>query len=113
MNKKIGLLLFCLFTFFVFNLNCYAFDYVIDGYNVDIVVREDNTLSVKETIKVNFSVYKHGIYRIIPLVNQVKRDDGTDAGNEIGRDHLRRSGRVSEDRLCRCGRGGKERGNLV
>ena len=83
MNKKIGLLLFCFFTFFVLNLICYAFDYVIDEYNVDIVVREDNTLSVKETIKVNFKVYKHGIYRIIPLVNQVKREDGTAERNRV------------------------------
>ncbi len=51
------------------------YDYYIDGYDVNIVVNEDNTLSVTEKITANFNNAKHGIYRYIPLKNQIERED--------------------------------------
>lgn len=83
MNKKISLVLFCLFTFFLFNLNCYAYDYDILNYDIDIVVNENNLLKIKETIEVNFNEYRHGIYRTIPLVNDVTRIDGSHEKNRV------------------------------
>lgn len=51
--------------------------YTIDKYDVNIIVNEDNTLDVTENIVANFEVPKHGIYRYIPVVNQIKRTDGS------------------------------------
>ena len=53
------------------------YDYVIDSYNVDIKVNENNTYDITETIGTYFNVSKHGIYRTIPLRNTVQRLDGT------------------------------------
>lgn len=38
---------------------------------------KDNTYQIKEHIEVNFKSKSHGIYRDIPLVNDVKREDGS------------------------------------
>lgn len=56
-------------------------DFVIDSYDVNIVVNEDNSLDIIETIGVYFNEYKHGIYRNIPLKNKIKRNDGTTSEN--------------------------------
>lgn len=53
------------------------YDYVIDNYNVDIKVNENNTYDITETIGAYFNVAKHGIFRTIPLTNTVRRLDGT------------------------------------
>ncbi len=54
-----------------------SYDYLIDGYDIDIVVGENNVLEVTEKLKVYFNVRKHGIFRRIPLVNDVTRLDGS------------------------------------
>lgn len=59
----------------------YNYDYTIDYYMVDIVVHENNTLDITETITANFNVAKHGIFRTIPLKNKVVRLDGTTSKN--------------------------------
>ena len=56
--------------------------YIIDKYKVNIVVNEDNTFEVTETITAYFNVAKHGIYRKIPLKNHVTRLDGTTSDNK-------------------------------
>ena len=56
-------------------------DYVIDYYDVDIKVNENNTLDITETITAYFNINKHGIFRTIPLRNEVKRLDGTTTKN--------------------------------
>lgn len=83
MNNKVKNFIFCLFTFFLFSLNCYAYDYVIDNYDVVINVGENNKLSIKETIDVNFNTYKHGIIRNVPKVNTIYREDGTKEKNKV------------------------------
>lgn len=83
MNRKIINLLFCIFTFFLFSLNCYANDYDITKYNVEIVVDEHNKYSIKENIDTYFNVSKHGIIRRIPLYNNIKRQDGINEKNRV------------------------------
>ncbi len=57
------------------------YDYVIDKYNIEINVNENNTLNITENILAVFTVPKHGIIRNIPLENNVKRTDGTTTTN--------------------------------
>lgn len=57
------------------------YDYVIDNYDVNMVVNEDNTFNIIETITANFNVPKHGIFRKIPLKNKIVRLDGTTSTN--------------------------------
>lgn len=57
-------------------------DYVIDSYDINIKVNENNTYDITENITAYFNTYKHGIYRTIPLKNKVVRLDGT---SEINR----------------------------
>ena len=83
MNRKITNLLFCVFTFFLFSLNCYANDYDITKYDVEIVVDEHNKYSIKENIDTYFNVSKHGIVRKIPLYNNIKRQDGNNEKNRV------------------------------
>ena len=49
------------------------YEYVIDSYNIDIKVNEDNTYDITETIDAYFNVSKHGIFRTIPLTNTITR----------------------------------------
>lgn len=58
-----------------------SYDYVIDKYDVNIVVNENNTFDITETITAYFNVSKHGIFRIIPLKNTITRLDGTTSTN--------------------------------
>lgn len=52
-------------------------DYYISAYDVQIDVQEDNVLNVTEHITAYFNVSSHGIYRSIPVVNYVEREDGS------------------------------------
>ena len=58
-----------------------SYDYVIDKYNIDIIVNENNTFDITETITAYFNVSKHGIYRKIPLKNTITRLDGSTSTN--------------------------------
>ena len=56
-------------------------DYVIDKYDINIIVNENNTFDITETITAYFNVPKHGIFRTIPLKNKIVRLDGTTSTN--------------------------------
>lgn len=58
-----------------------SYDYVIDKYDINIVVNDNNTFDISETITAYFNVPKHGIFRIIPLKNSITRLDGTTSTN--------------------------------
>lgn len=58
-----------------------SYDYVIDKYDVNIKVNENNSFDITETITAYFNKPKHGIYRTIPLSNTIKRLDGTSTNN--------------------------------
>ncbi len=53
------------------------YDYIIDRYDVNIKVKEDNSLDIVETIDAYFNTYKHGIIRTIPIKNKIVRQDGS------------------------------------
>ncbi len=61
--------------------NSNSSDYVINDYKIDMIVNENNTFDITETITVYFNVSKHGIYRKLPLKNTVTRLDGTKSNN--------------------------------
>ena len=94
--NKFNLLLIIVLSVVLFNIPCiYAksvntpstleeysqLGYVIDNYNVDIVVNENNSFSITEKISVCFNSPRHGIYRIFPLINEVTRQDGSISKN--------------------------------
>ena len=58
-----------------------SYDYVIDKYDINIIVNENNTFDITETITTYFNVSKHGIFRTIPLKNTITRLDGTTSTN--------------------------------
>ena len=55
--------------------------YVIDKYDINIIVNENNTFDITENITAYFNTPKHGIYRTIPLKNTITRLDGTTSTN--------------------------------
>ena len=58
-----------------------SYEYVIDEYNINVVVNENNTFDITEEITAYFNIYKHGIYRTIPSKNSIVRLDGTKSNN--------------------------------
>lgn len=58
-----------------------SYDYVIDKYDINIIVNENNIFDITETITAYFNVSKHGIFRTIPLKNTITRLDGTTSTN--------------------------------
>lgn len=56
--------------------------YTIESYDIDMIVNENNSYDITETISANFTGYnKHGIFRKIPIRNTVTRLDGTKSRN--------------------------------
>lgn len=55
--------------------------YVINNYNIDIVVNKDNSFNITEELYTDFYQGKHGIIRTLPIVNIVKRLDKTKSQN--------------------------------
>ncbi len=53
--------------------------YVITDCQMQVVVSEYNVLAVTETYQVYFNEARHGIYRYLPLRNQLTRTDGSSA----------------------------------
>ncbi len=54
-----------------------SYDYVIDKYDINIIVNENNTFDITETITAYFNTERHGIIRTIRLKNDIARLDGT------------------------------------
>ena len=53
--------------------------YVVTDCQMQVVVSEYNVLAVTETYQVYFNEARHGIYRYLPLRNQLTRTDGSTA----------------------------------
>lgn len=85
MKNKVLKLSFMLCIFFslfaICNISKAANGYTIKTYDVKMVVNEDNTFDITETITTDFTQSKHGIYRKIPTKNTVNRVDGTSSKN--------------------------------
>ncbi len=60
-----------------------SYEYVIDQYDINVIVKENNILDVTETITAYFNVPKHGIFRTIPLKNKIDRLDGSSSNNRV------------------------------
>ncbi len=60
-----------------------SYEYLLDSYDINIIVNEDNTFDITEYIGAYFNVSKHGIFRSIPLQNKVERLDGTTSVNRV------------------------------
>ena len=58
------------------------YDYTIDNYDINMIVNENNTFDVTETITAHYKANKHGIIRNIPLRNEIVRLDGTTSINK-------------------------------
>lgn len=56
-------------------------EYAITKYKIDIKVNENNTFLITEYITAYFNIEKHGIFRKIPLRNEIVRLDGTKSFN--------------------------------
>lgn len=61
---------------------CAEEGYIIDEYNIDIVVNKNNSFDITERIYVDFLEKRHGIIRTLPLMNEVVREDGTISKNK-------------------------------
>lgn len=57
------------------------YKYILTKYHVDINVSENNIYSITENINAYFNEPRHGIFRTIPLRNQVVRADGSSYTN--------------------------------
>ncbi len=62
----------CLFSFVFVGAD--EGGYRINDYKFEGTYHKDNTVTVKESIKVQFTESRHGIYRTMPLFMDVKRD---------------------------------------
>lgn len=58
-------------------------EYTLNSYDINIVVNKNNTLNVTEKIGAYFNIEKHGIFRKIPIRNNVTRLDGTKSKNRV------------------------------
>lgn len=52
------------------------YDYVIENYDIDIQVEENNIYEVEETVEVKYNILKEEFVRRIPLNNSFERLDG-------------------------------------
>jgi len=57
-------------------------EYAITKYKIDIIVNKDNSYFITEQITAYFLVQKHGIYRNIPLENQIDRLNNSKSFNK-------------------------------
>lgn len=56
-------------------LSCFAAsDFIIRDYDIKMVVNEDDTYEITETVDVEFTAPSHGIYRSIPKDTRLDRD---------------------------------------
>lgn len=82
MKKIVVLLILLLIPTTIF---AYTNGYEITKYHVKMDVKENNILNITEEITANFDPYeyKHGIYRNIPIINEVEREDGSSYFNRV------------------------------
>ena len=73
--KKCVLLIILSIVFFV-PINSYGANFTITDYTIEMNVNKDNTFDILESIMVNFTVPQHGIYRTLPLRNEIIRANG-------------------------------------
>lgn len=75
-----------------------SYPYEIQGYDVQMQVTKKNVYHVQETIVVYFNQSRHGIYRDIPVVNNVSREDGSTSRIQAQIENIKCSGTYSVSR---------------
>ncbi len=81
MNRKVffgGILLLFVCFLAAPSVEAEAANFSIQKYHVDMKVTKQNTYRIQETLSVHFYSSSHGIYRDIPVLNQVRRADGSE-----------------------------------
>ena len=68
---KINKILFLLFfiALFLCVFSARAENFVINNYDIELLVNRDQVVTVREKIDVNFTVQSHGIFRDIPTTS--------------------------------------------
>lgn len=61
----------------------WAYDWKIRSFDTIVDIQPDRTIKVTETITADFSIYKHGIIRIIPIANGFSFWGTTDLGFKL------------------------------
>lgn len=81
--KKILIFLMTSLMFITIPNIVYGYDdgYQIDEYNIKMKVNEDNSFNIEEKLNVTFNEKRQGIFRTIPVTNEVIREDGTKEKN--------------------------------
>lgn len=64
-----------IFAFITFSTTLSSQDFTISSYNIEMDINTDGSLDIEETININFSKKKRGIYRAIPY--KYKKDGKT------------------------------------
>ncbi len=86
--------------FFIPNkVHASTYDYTIQSYDIDMKVNENNSFDITEKITAYFYIPKHGIYRKIPLRNNVQRLDGTTSKNVARISNIRVSEESTKSKL--------------
>ena len=76
-----------------------ASNFIIEDYDIEMQVSEDDTYLITETIDVHFTASSHGIYRVIPYKTTLDRDGQLDTFYGRVRDFRMLSGdKVSEEK---------------
>ena len=73
---KILLIVSCFFCLNVIAKEGINQDYTIDNFDVTVKVNKNNTYEVTERVKVNYNKKNISFKKIIPLVKEIKLDDG-------------------------------------
>ena len=68
---------------FLFNLNGFSQDFEVNNYSVTIYIHEDGYFDVVENYNLNFTDYKHGIYRDIQTYYNLLTADSTREARRI------------------------------
>lgn len=96
--KKILLYFIALITCFLAPF-AKAENFYINNYNVDIKVTQNNLLKITEDIDTYFTSSSHGIFRTIPLVNDIERADGSKGKTYAGITNLKVSEQSTKENI--------------
>ena len=73
--RRLTAVLIILAALFICAGSCYAAsNFIIEDYDIEMTVNEDDTYDIHETLKVHFTQKSHGIYRTIPYRTRLDRD---------------------------------------
>ena len=82
MKKCFFIIVIAFFTVFIAPQETFAQSgFIITSYDINMLVNEDNSFDITENIGVYFNEPRRGIFRSLPLRNEIVRLDGTMSSN--------------------------------